>query len=618
MTLTRRAGWALGIGVAVAVAGIAIVSKDRSKGGAALPSGGERPAWADRISAKTRAERPDILFVVYDARRRDDFSFGPHGNRRGDTPFLDAFARSALFFPRAVAPGCWTAPVHAAMFSGLGVCELGNDYYNPGFASFPSDFHSLAEVLAHAGYDTAALTDHPYFFNPRLSEALVRGFRQFDVINDFQKFEFVTNIGTRGGEIERRTPLLGLPDLGWDELRETVARFDRGEEASWASGVDVDPETGLQLARLGDLYRGSEFFERRYRRTLDEHVLPDGGRRPFFLFLNLHMADVAQPDRGLVSRWLLRTVLLNVRARRARLLAGESPRAPQAWLGDLAVRLGMPQGPFPSPLLYLKHVFDNRFYDASFESVWSHLERRGLTRNLLTVVTSDHGMSFREHGEDLLQHGGARPFEYITSVPLLMRFPPGSEGERAHGTRTERVSLLDLFPTLVEVGLGAGVFERGLPVRGRSLLDRIRSNDFERTLVSECSLGPTSSDVFPNTAGYAKAVYDGDLKLIHAPRLYGTRQGPGGWPIFTRLGGTWTGSPPPPLLEPLSEPLELLYDLGRDPKEMRNLARERTRDVDRLKGAAGSWTCEPLKAGGTAPAWDPAALETLRTLGYVR
>ena len=51
------------------------------------PLRGPRPAWLDGVKAETGA-RPDLLLVVYDARRRDDFSFGPFGNRRGDTPFL--------------------------------------------------------------------------------------------------------------------------------------------------------------------------------------------------------------------------------------------------------------------------------------------------------------------------------------------------------------------------------------------------------------------------------------------------------------------------------------------------------------------------------------------------
>jgi len=585
------------------------------------PAGSGRPvpSWVARVSQTTRATRPDILLVVYDARRRDDFSFGPHGNGRADTPFLARFADAALQFPNAVSPGCWTAPVHAALFSGLSVCELGNDYYNTGFASFPDYFLSLAEILALAGYHTAALADHPYFFNANLPEALVRGFRQWDVVNDFTAFPLITNIATPAGRVERRTPLFPRPELEWPELREAIERFNRREEPFGSPlMVDVEPETGLLLPRLDGLYAQSQYFERRYRQTLDDHVLPRGGPRPFFLFLNLHMSTIAEPDPALFSRWLLETLLVNLHAKGGVIHAGDTPRDVKDWLGGLAARLSLPAGPFPSATARLKQIFDNRFYDRTFRAAFEHLDSRGLTENLLTVVTSDHGQSFREHGEDLLQHGGARPYEYITNVPLIIRFPRGSKLETLHRVRSERVSLLDLFPTLVEAGLGTGVFERSLPIRGRSLVERIQANDFERVLTSECSLGPSSHEFLPESAGYAKAVQEKDLKLIHAERLYHTPQNASGWPVRFRLDAAWTGREPRPTLEALAAPLNLLYDLAKDPLEEHDVAALRPAEVERLRRLPSSWTCEPLRGGGRSADWDPAARDTLKALGYLQ
>jgi hypothetical protein len=55
----------------------------------------DRPLPQDNLEAQ-RANRPNIVLVVYDARRRDDFSFGQHGNRRGDTRFLADLANRAV------------------------------------------------------------------------------------------------------------------------------------------------------------------------------------------------------------------------------------------------------------------------------------------------------------------------------------------------------------------------------------------------------------------------------------------------------------------------------------------------------------------------------------------
>jgi hypothetical protein len=419
--------------------------------------------------------------------------------------------------------------------------------------------------------------------------------------------------------VERRALLDPRVGLEWPEVRETIERFNRGE-ATFAGPDELDrePETEVLLPRLDRLFGESSYFERRYRRILDEHVLPARGPRPFFLFLNLHMATIAEPDPALFSRWLLRTVLVNLRAKGGVVYPGKAPEDVRGWLFDLADRLGLPTGPFPSAALRLKHIFDNRFYDATFRAVMGHLEARGLTRNLLTVVTSDHGMSLREHGEALLQHGGARPYEYITNVPLVIRFPPGSPFARLHRVRTEKVSLLDLFPTLLHVGLGPGVFERNLPVRGRSLIERVEQDDFEEVVVSECSLGPSTSDVLPNTAAYAKAVHGRGLKLIHAPRLF--RQPPEGpgWPVRHRLDAPWTGAGPRPPLEALSTPLDRLFDLARDPQERHDLASARPEEAERLRRIPSTWACEPLVAGGRSPDFDPAARETLKALGYLQ
>ncbi len=108
------------------------------------------PSWVDRMLPKTKQSQPNILLVVYDARRRDDFSFGPFGQHRADTPFLADFKNDAVFFEDAIAPGCWTVPVHGSIFSGLSVRDLEIDWYNPGQSSFPDEFLSLAEILQWA------------------------------------------------------------------------------------------------------------------------------------------------------------------------------------------------------------------------------------------------------------------------------------------------------------------------------------------------------------------------------------------------------------------------------------------------------------------------------------
>jgi Sulfatase len=336
------------------------------------------------------------------------------------------------------------------------------------------------------------------------------------------------------------------------------------------------------------------------------------------LFLNLHMATMALPDPVLYARWATETLLLNARKRGRRLPAPGPGQDFDSWLVQGLTQLQLAHAPFPSPDLYLKHVFDNRFYDASFESVFSYLEARGLTRNMVTVVTSDHGMSMREQGESLYLHCGARPHEDLIRVPLVVRYPAGSEDARLHGRYPEPVSLIDLFPTLVELGLGRGVFARDLPVRGQNLATRLRNRSFEPYLIAESALGPSSYRVAPKTMGYSKAVIAGRMKLIHVPELHRTPAGGAGWPITVRLDEGWPFTTPRPPLERLSKPLDLLYDLVEDPHERHDLAAERPEEVARLKTLVRSWSCRSLPWGPGAPIWQGEARATLRALGYIQ
>jgi len=58
--------------------------------------------------------------------------------------------------------------------------------------------------------------------------------------------------------------------------------------------------------------------------------------------------------------------------------------------------------------------------DQQFANLYSELEKRGLTRNTLVVITSDHGESFGEHG--LLEHWNSLYRELI-HVPLIYYWP---------------------------------------------------------------------------------------------------------------------------------------------------------------------------------------------------
>jgi arylsulfatase A-like enzyme len=198
-------------------------------------------------------------------------------------------------------------------------------------------------------------------------------------------------------------------------------------------------------------------------------------------------------------------------------------------------------------------------------------ESLGLEHGALVVITSDHGEEFQDHGGS--GHHNTL-YDELLRVPLVL-FAPGLV---AAGRVSSPVATIDILPTLRDVlGLPASAAEEG-----RSLLETARrGGDATRVLfpMRWDELGPTTS--------VRKAVVTDRYKLILS------------WP----------------------ERREELYDLAQDPRETRDLAREKAPLVAALRAQL-----EALEAR-TRPAnreFTPTVeiskekAEELKALGYVR
>jgi arylsulfatase A-like enzyme len=104
--------------------------------------------------------------------------------------------------------------------------------------------------------------------------------------------------------------------------------------------------------------------------------------------------------------------------------------------------------------------------DQQLARLLHELEQRGLRKNTLVIITSDHGEHFKEHG--FLGHGESL-YRREIHVPLLIIPPGGGQGEGR--TIAEPVSLRDMAATVVDL-LG---LEAGSPFPGRSLAAHWRS-----------------------------------------------------------------------------------------------------------------------------------------------
>jgi len=97
--------------------------------------------------------RPDVIVILIDTRRAD--RVGWYGGGTGLTPSLDGLANEGTVFWNAYAPGSWTCPVVASLFTSRFLSQHRVETY----ASVldPSE-QTLAEELRVAGYATAAFT----------------------------------------------------------------------------------------------------------------------------------------------------------------------------------------------------------------------------------------------------------------------------------------------------------------------------------------------------------------------------------------------------------------------------------------------------------------------------
>lgn len=120
---------------------------------------------------------------------------------------------------------------------------------------------------------------------------------------------------------------------------------------------------------------------------------------------------------------------------------------------------GKPEGdriPTEQDLAYMIGLYDAslRFGDEVIGDLVAALEERDRWRNLVVIVTSDHGDEFMDHGG--LGHGQTLEKEMI-HIPLFIHLVPSAEGRQPGAARVAPlVRNLDLPPTVVELA--------GLPV----------------------------------------------------------------------------------------------------------------------------------------------------------
>jgi arylsulfatase A-like enzyme len=222
--------------------------------------------------------------------------------------------------------------------------------------------------------------------------------------------------------------------------------------------------------------------------------------------------------------------------------------------------------------------------DDELRLLFDELERFGILRNAIVVVTADHGEEFKEHG--YVSHG-LTLFEPAIRVPLILQ-APGFQG----GTVVEQgVSLVDVAPTILDLA--------GVPAEprfvGRSLVPLLTpSSAWERWTARLTARTAAPADLF------AELLPTGGLDLrIHREAYLR---------LSRKLIVASVGAPE-------------LYDLASDPGERRpKTVFEGEPNADLYtalqRAHAALADSPPLGPTGAPVPLDDATREKLRALGY--
>ncbi len=446
-----------------------------------LACSGEPPpadgTTATPVPAPTADDRPNVLLIVWDTVRADRMSL--YGYGRPTTPKLDAWAKDAVVFERATAPGMWTLPSHASMFTGLRQTEHGA---KPSWRWLDHRFDTLAELLGGAGYDTFA------FSSNLIASPMTNLTQGFDTVETTYKREGVKR--PRYMRAAREATAAKL--LPGDASTEISPGFKGSSDDKWGKAVFKDAAPVLH-------------------RGLTEWIDERGGEAPWFAYLNMMEAHTPR-----VPSMSARKRVLSDAQLRLGLMTDASLYAENEYI------VGK-RDYTPEQLDAMGGVYDAALVDLddATADLFADLAQRGILDDTLVIVVADHGEALGEHRR--FEHRWS-VYEQLLAVPLVVRFPKQAPAEVAKPRRVkERVSTADVFSTVLEV---TGTEPKRPVATSTSLAARLATQSFAPHIFSQM-LDPFATqlksmseaypdlDLSPWARSYC-AVYEGSKKLIHA------------------------------------------------------------------------------------------------------
>jgi arylsulfatase A-like enzyme len=442
----------------------------------------------------------NVIMVVLDTQRFD--RLGCYGYDRPTSPNLDRFASTSLFFEQAIAPGQWTIPSHASLFTGevpaVHLTHQADDV-------LPREYQTLAARLSSRGIHTTGFCNNPLV--GVLQNGLNRGFSRF--------YNYCGVVpSTPHKEIDDIwKPLRKL----WSHYTQVLRRLSYPIQNAFASPNDfflgaLKPFFVPIWTRAGN-FKG---MTQRSIRETSSHIknIGDDQTGGHFVFLNLMETHLpyAPPDE-FVKKFV--PYLHDIPE--AHHFIREFNRRAMQWLIPLAEPLDEIE------IKTLSDMYDAEvaYQDHLLEGLISALDTDYHRENTLVVFLSDHGEMLGEHG--YMGHGFG-VYEELIRVPLFMRVPGLREGKHV----SQRVSITQMFYTILDYFGWETVkmpYADDVDVQSKSLLRAIdREGSFSTYHISEAYSPENAISIMRrhmpelikkyHAEATHRAVYHQDQKLI--------------------------------------------------------------------------------------------------------
>lgn len=370
----------------------------------------------------SKNQEKNVIMVVLDTHRFD--RMGSYGYGRPTTPNLDSLAAESLLFERAIAPGQWTIPSHASLFSGEPPAV---HLTNQADDALPKEFQTLAGRLSAAGIQTTGFCNNPLV--GILQNGFKRGFDQF--------YNYCGVVPS--------TPQKETDDL-WKPLRKLWAKYTQVlRRLSYPIQNTFASPNEFFLAALRPLFvplwtRAANFkgMTERSIRDTTHHLrkIQDTGSGSNFVFLNLmetHMPYT--PPEAFLRKF---APYYHETPEAQRFIQAFNRKAMQ-WL----IPLAKPFDDLESTTLSDLYDAEVAYQDHLLAQLVEELDTPYHREHSMVIFLADHGEMLGEHG--FMGHGFG-VYEPLIRVPLFMRFPELSQAHRVK----PRVSITQIFYTILD------------------------------------------------------------------------------------------------------------------------------------------------------------------------